>query len=94
MFYSETDSFDKILNWLKDTIAMNIETELKEELLKQKVIQLKEVFETSSLDELQNLKFSSENDVLKLGGKGKNNNTEKEVKSEGKSEDDKKTVEA
>lgn len=94
MFYSETDSFDKILDWLRDTISMNIETELKEELLKQKVIQLKEVFETSSLDELQNLKFSSESDVLKLGGNSKNNNTEKEVKSKDKSKDDKKTVEA
>ncbi len=96
MFYSETDSFDKLINWLKDdVVSMNIEVEQKEELLKQKVSQLKEMFETSSLDELKNLKFSSDDDVLKLSGKG-NNNTKKEepVKDDKKSKDDKKTVEA
>jgi hypothetical protein len=74
MFYSESDSFDKIIDWVKEcVIDMNIEVELKEELLRQKVTQLKEVFETSSLDELKNMKFSSETDVLKLGSTGENN---------------------
>jgi len=94
MFYSETDSFDKIIDWVKeDVISMNIEVEEKEQLLKQKVAQLKEVFETSSLDELKNLQFSSENDVLKLGGSKVSNNTKKEVKSNNKDSKDKKTVE-
>ena len=74
MFYSESDSFDKIIDWVKESVIdMNIEVELKEELLRQKVTQLKEVFETSSLDELKNMKFSSETNVLKLGGTGENN---------------------
>jgi hypothetical protein len=91
MFYSEKSSFDEILDWLKsDVIEMNIEVEQKEELLKQKVAQLKEVFENSSLDELKNLKFSSEEDMLKLNSSSKNN-TEKEEKSNKK---DEKTVEA
>jgi hypothetical protein len=74
MFYSESDSFDTIINWVKESVIdMNIEVELKEELLRQKVAQLKEVFETSSLDELKGMKFSSETDVLKLTGKSDNN---------------------
>lgn len=69
MFYSESDSFDKIIDWVKkNVIEMNIETELKEELLRQKVAQLKEIFETNSLEELEGMKFSSDTDVLKLNG--------------------------
>lgn len=78
MFYSESDSFDKIIDWVKKSvIEMNIETELKEELLRQKVAQLKEVFETNSLEELKTMKFSSDTDVLKLKGSG-DSNTKKE----------------
>ena len=81
MFYSESDSFDKIIDWVKESIInMNIETELKEELLRQKVAQLKEVFETNSLEELRNMKFSSDTDVLKLKGSGENN-TKKDKES-------------
>ena len=62
---------------------MNIEVEQKETLLKQKVTELKEVFESSTLDELKELKFTSNPDVLKLNNT--NNKTEekaKEVKQE------------
>jgi hypothetical protein len=71
MFYSESDSFDNIIDWLRDdVIEMNIEIEQKEELLKSKVAQLKEVFENSSLDELKKLEFSQvTEDPLKLGAK-------------------------
>jgi hypothetical protein len=68
MFYSETDSFDDVLDWIKrEVIEKNLEIEQKEELLKIKVTQLKEVFENSSLEELKKLSFSSESNVLKLG---------------------------
>jgi hypothetical protein len=82
MFYSENDSFDKIISWVKESVIdMNIETELKEELLRQKVAQLKEVFETNSLEELKGMKFSSETDVLKLKGSS-DTNTKKEEEPE------------
>ena len=85
MFYGENnEGFDEILSWLKtDVIDMNIEVEQKETLLKQKVTELKEVFESSTLDELKELKFTSNPDVLKLNNT--NNKTEekaKEVKQE------------
>jgi|TARA_R110000803_G_scaffold123890_1_gene191729 hypothetical protein len=80
MFYSESDSFDTIISWVKESVIdMNIEVELKEELLRQKVTQLKEVFETSSLDELKSMKFSSDTDVLKLNG---SSDTKKDEKPE------------
>lgn len=70
MFFSEQDTFDKILEWLvKDVIDFNIVTEQKEALLREKVAELKEMFESSSLDELKNLKFNSQSDDLKLTGK-------------------------
>ena len=79
MFYSEGDSFDTIIDWVKSgVIDMNIEVELKEELLRQKVEQLKEVFETSSLDELKDMEFSSTTDVLKLGSSSVSNTKEDE----------------
>jgi hypothetical protein len=69
-FYSETLSFDDILDWLEnDVINYNLEIEEKERLLAAKVEELKRVFETSSLDELNNLKFSTEDDVLRLHNK-------------------------
>lgn len=74
MFYSESDSFDNIIDWVRESVInMNIEVELKEELLRQKVAQLKEVFETSSLDELKGMRFSSDKDVLKLTGSSETN---------------------
>jgi hypothetical protein len=95
MLYSETESFDNLIDWFSvDVVDMNIEVEQKEELLKEKVAQLKEVFETSTLDELKVLRFSSDTDVLKLGGQSKNNNTDKEEKSKVVTEDKKKPVEA
>jgi hypothetical protein len=82
MFYGENnEGFDQIIDWLKtEVIEMNIETEQKEELLKQKVAELKEVFESSSLDELKDLKFSSNPDVLKLNNSSKNSKKEEEKK--------------
>jgi hypothetical protein len=83
MFYSESDSFDTIIDWVKDSVIdMNIEVEQKEELLREKVAQLKEVFESSSLDELKEMKFSSDTDALKLGNSGNNTKKEEEPETE------------
>lgn len=74
-FFSEGLSFDDILNWLEnDVINYNLEVEEKERLLAAKVEELKRVFEQSSLDELNNLKFSTENDVLRLHNNSKKEN--------------------
>jgi uncharacterized Zn finger protein len=67
MFYSETKSFDQILDFIEEkVINYNLEVEEKERLLKAKVEELKRVFETKSLDELNHLKFTTEGDSLKL----------------------------
>ena len=85
MFYGENnEGFDEILSWLKtDVIDMNIEVEQKETLLKETVAEVKEVFESSKLEELKELKCTSKPDVLKLNNT--NNKTEEkaeEVKQE------------
>jgi hypothetical protein len=68
LFYSEKETFDYMVNWLKkNVIDYNLEIEEKEKLLKAKVEELKRVFENKSLDELSNLKFTTEEDTLKLG---------------------------
>lgn len=71
LFYSEEISFDDMVTWLKkDVIDYNLEIEEKERLLKAKVEELKLVFESKSLDELNNLKFTTEENTLKLNGSG------------------------
>jgi hypothetical protein len=68
MFYSDSKTFDEILNYVEeDVIAHNLELEQKETLLRAKVEELKRVFEDKSLVELNGLKFTTENDSLKLG---------------------------
>jgi len=86
MFYSETKTFDEILDFVEEkVINYNLEIEEKERLLKAKVEELKRVFESKSLDELNHLKFTTEEDSLSLknmsvgvGGTGVVNNTDKE----------------
>lgn len=68
MFYSESKTFDEILDFVEGVINYNLELEQKESLLKAKVEELKRVFETKSLDELNNLKFTTNEDTLKLNG--------------------------
>lgn len=77
-FYSGTLTFDEMLDWLEnDIIIRNLEIEEKERLLAAKVEELKRVFETSSLDDLNNLQFSTEKDVLKLNREVKGDNKDK-----------------
>jgi hypothetical protein len=68
MFYSENKTFDEILDFVEEVVNYNLELEQKESLLKAKVEELKKVFETKSLDELNNLKFTTNEDTLKLNG--------------------------
>jgi len=70
MFYSEKLGFDEILDWLETNIInYNLELEEKETLLRAKVEELKRVFEQKGIKELNNLKFTTELDMLKLNGK-------------------------
>jgi hypothetical protein len=61
-FFSFVSEFDeKKLNItvdnIKNIVAYNKEIEMKERLLKQKIDELKKVFESENLDKLQSLKF-------------------------------------
>ncbi len=70
MFYSETKTFDEILSFIEvEVINHNLEIEEKERLLRAKVEELKRVFEDKTLDELNGLKFTTEDNALKLGSK-------------------------
>lgn len=77
LFYSDTMSFDDILDYIEEkVINYNLEIEEKERLLKAKVEELKRVFETKSLDELNHLKFTTEGDSLKLTSNKQRNDNE------------------
>ena len=58
-FVSEFDelTLDRTINNIKKIISYNKEIELKEKLLKQKIDELKKIFENKNLENLQNLKF-------------------------------------
>ncbi len=61
-FFSFVSEFDEealnlTLNSIKSIISYNKEIELKEKLLKQKIDELKKIFESKHLESLQNLKF-------------------------------------
>ena len=78
MFYSDTKTFDEILDFIEEkVINPNLEVEEKERLLRMKVEELKRVFENKNLDELNNLKFTTEDNSLKLGSNNKNITKEK-----------------
>jgi hypothetical protein len=61
-FFSFVSEFDEkdlntTVNNVKNIIAYNKEIENKEKLLKQKIDELKKIFETENLENLQSLKF-------------------------------------
>lgn len=67
MFYSDKKTFDQIIDFVEEeVIKHNLEIEEKEALLRAKVEELKRVFEDKPLTELNNLKFTTEDDSLKL----------------------------
>ena len=72
MFFSDRKSFDEILDFIEEkVINYNLEIEEKEKLLRMKVEELKRVFEDKNLDELNRLKFTTEDNSLKLGTNSK-----------------------
>lgn len=61
-FFSFVSEFDekqlnKTVEDIKNIVSYNKEIEMKERLLKQKIDELKKVFESENLDKLQSLKF-------------------------------------
>jgi len=83
MFYSDTKTFDEILDYIEEkVINPNLEVEEKEKLLRMKVEELKRVFENKNLDELNNLKFTTEDNSLKLGNKRELNKKQNEPTKE------------
>lgn len=59
-FYSENRSFDDLYSWfISSVMKPNVENEQKERLLKEKVEELKNIFQSSSLDDLKNLSFDT-----------------------------------
>lgn len=83
MFYSDTKTFDNMLDYIEEfVIKHNLEIEEKENLLRAKVEELKRVFESKSLEELNNLKFTTEEESLKLGMNNKPKKQENVVTEE------------
>lgn len=83
MFYSKNKNLDEILDFVEEgIIKRNLEIEQKEELLRMKVEELKRVFEDRSLTELNNLKFTTEENSLKLNGSNLNNKKDKKTNNE------------
>lgn len=81
MFYSEdtTITFDDILDFVEDTINLNVENEKKLELIKVKIQELKTHFETKPLSVLRTLKFEFDEITtnLKIENKTSHNDEEK-----------------
>ena len=59
MFFSQDENvgLDEILDYIERIIALNIERELKHELLKDKVKELKDIFRKNPLSKLEDMKF-------------------------------------
>jgi len=59
MFYSEDENIliDDIIEYVKHVVKINIDREAKENLLKAKLIELREYFKMHDLSELETLKF-------------------------------------
>ena len=68
-FVSEFDelTLDRTINNIKKIVSYNKEIELKEKLLKQKIDELKKLFENKNLENLQNLKFELLDEKLNDG---------------------------
>lgn len=67
---------DETINSIKNIINYNKELELKEKLLQQKIHELKKIFETTDLDNLQSLKFDLIEERLTNGEEILNTNGE------------------
>jgi hypothetical protein len=56
-FVGEPENIEHTLEVIFELITINLERQEKEKLLKNKIQELKHIFESSKLDELQNLRF-------------------------------------
>jgi uncharacterized protein (DUF2344 family) len=64
--FNKNELDETVIN-IKKIIEYNKEIELKEELLKQKIVELKKMFETKDLDLLKSLKFDITEERLNNG---------------------------
>lgn len=66
MFFSEKKDIgiDELLDYIENIININIEREMKYELLKEKVKELKTLFNTTPLEKLKSLKFKLSNNSI------------------------------
>lgn len=66
MFYSDVPNvtLDDLMDFIEETIKINVEREKKYELLKVKVEELKQFFKINSLAKLQNMKFILNDNIL------------------------------
>jgi hypothetical protein len=80
MFYSVNKNIDELVDWLQEeVIKPNVENEQKQKLLKEKVNELKQMFQNTSLEDLEKLRFTSEEDALKITPKKKEEEKTEEV---------------
>lgn len=66
LFYTDKEGvgFDELLDYVEGIIKVNLEREIKQELLKVKVKELQIVFKENSLEKLKTLKYTFGNDNL------------------------------
>lgn len=66
MFFSQKEGIgvDELLDYIEHVIKLNVERELKYELLKEKVKELKALFNKTSLEKLRTLKFKISDDLI------------------------------
>lgn len=66
MFYSQKEDIgiDELLDYVEHIINLNVERELKYELLKETVKELKNLFNKTPLDKLKTLKFKLNDDLI------------------------------
>ena len=84
IFYSEdtTITFDDILDFVEETINLNVENEKKLELIKVKIQELKAHFETKPLSVLRTLKFEFDEIITNVKIENKTSHTDEEKLTE------------
>ena len=78
-YYAQADTVDMemIFDLIEETIEMNESVRLKIELLKQKVEELKILFDTESLNKLERLEFTFKPEIVEKSKTKKKNNKKK-----------------
>lgn len=75
MLFTEESSMniDDLLNYVADIIKVNLENEAKDELLKNKIVSLKALFKTTSLEVLKTLRFDITSNINTINPETVNN---------------------